>query len=204
MKFVLAYKRKEAYAVLLRVYKLKRMTEQELSRKPTSDDLAKREQKKAKRLTWLEVAAAVADAARLLKPIPVEHWPYLWQRFRDYGSTVVISTALKRREVALKQEGSHSDNFARLMAYVSVLTSREQASLYYEIVWLAESRSWWEYNQSTYSAEADQLLSQLQINALDVMRRHLGEIRERKQKRQAALAHRSGAKQAKRSRAAGA
>jgi ParB family chromosome partitioning protein len=185
----------EVYKFLSERFGITRLSEAEQKRKPTESDLAKRDEKKAKKLTRQDVAAEVAEAARTLKPVPQEHLPFMWERFRYHDWTGAISEALERREIVLPEgQGNHNGYADRLMNYVEGLRPREQMSLYYEIVWLKQSSHWVEYNQSSYEAEAARLVEQLGLDPTEHYKGHLSDIRQRKQQRIAAERRRASEK----------
>lgn len=189
-KIVIASKRSDVQAHLLKVHSIK-LTSDERP-KPTTADLEKRDHKKAKKLAWMEVAEKVAEAAHQLKPIPPEHWPFMWDRFRYYDWTNSINTAINRRGLVLPElDDDHNDLGDRLKAMAAQMPPRQQASLYYEIVWLQEGKHWWEWNDDKPSSRAIELAAKLLINPVEVYKEHLGAIRERKRQRKEAEARRA-------------
>lgn len=163
-------------------------------RKPTEQELEKRDEKRAKRLAYPEIAALVAERAVQLKAGVFDHWPFIWDMIREnehyYRSA--IEFCFRRREIKPNKKLSA---FKALCAYADTLTNKEKAALLLEIRFLKSASDWVEYNQREMNETARLIVRTLDIDYQRMVKKHLSVIKERKRIRAEQNAAREARKQ---------
>src|SRR5262249_23073309 len=150
--------------------------------KVSESEMAKREEKKAKKLALPDIAQLVAGGAQAFKPVPDDQWPFIVDmlREREYDYAVAITLCLERRGASPSKSKGRVEAFAE---YADRLTLKERGALLWEVRFWKSARPWWEYNQSKLDRTAQMIVTQLDIDWRAAYERHLGEIRERRRRR---------------------